>query len=263
MNSVNKTLYIPLYGKAYVSQKGLFLHDPKAEEIWEKEGFPLKGKAASKWLAYYMGIRSAVFDEWLGDQLTRHPDAIVLHIGCGLDSRVLRVKHIGHKWFDLDFPQVIAERGHYYTESEDYRMIGSDLCADDWLDALPHAQAAVVVMEGVSMYIQPAKLQAILGKIADRFESTAFLIDFYSVFAAKMSKYKNPINQVGVSEVYGIDHPQAMESGMLRFVCAHDMTPQAYIDQLAGMEKRIFQKLYAGKTARGLYRLYEYQGNSI
>ena len=62
MDNVNKTLYIPLYGKALVSQKGLFLHDPKAEEIWAKEGFPLKGKSASQWLAYYMGMRAAVFD---------------------------------------------------------------------------------------------------------------------------------------------------------------------------------------------------------
>ena len=46
MNNVSKTLYIPLYGKAYVSRKGLFLNDRKAEEIWEKKGFPLKGKAA-------------------------------------------------------------------------------------------------------------------------------------------------------------------------------------------------------------------------
>ena len=56
MDSVSKTLYIPLYGKAYVSKRGLFLNDAKAEEIWAKEGFPLKGKSASQWLAYYMGI---------------------------------------------------------------------------------------------------------------------------------------------------------------------------------------------------------------
>ena len=34
MNNVNKTLYIPLYGKAYVSRQGILLHDPKAEAIW-------------------------------------------------------------------------------------------------------------------------------------------------------------------------------------------------------------------------------------
>lgn len=56
MNNVNKTLYIPLYGKAVVSKKGIILHDRKAEEIWEKEGFPLKGKMKSKWLAYNMGM---------------------------------------------------------------------------------------------------------------------------------------------------------------------------------------------------------------
>jgi O-methyltransferase involved in polyketide biosynthesis len=62
MNSVNKTMYIPLYGKAYVSKKGIILRDKKAEEIWNKEGFSLKGKSKSKWLAYFMGMRAAVYD---------------------------------------------------------------------------------------------------------------------------------------------------------------------------------------------------------
>ena len=38
MDSVNRTLYIPLFGKAYVSRRGLFLSDRKAEEIWDAEG---------------------------------------------------------------------------------------------------------------------------------------------------------------------------------------------------------------------------------
>ena len=41
MNEINKTLYIPLYGKSYVGKKGIILQDKKAEEIWEKEKFPL------------------------------------------------------------------------------------------------------------------------------------------------------------------------------------------------------------------------------
>ncbi len=40
MNEVNKTLFIPLYGKAQVSQKGIILHDPTAERIWKNEAFP-------------------------------------------------------------------------------------------------------------------------------------------------------------------------------------------------------------------------------
>jgi len=37
------------------------------------------------------------------------------------------------------------------------------------------------------------------------------------------------------------------------------MTPKGYMDELTGMEKQVFQKLYAGKMAQKLYRLYEYK----
>ena len=124
MNGVNRTLYIPLYGKAYVSKKGLFLDDKKAVEIWDAEGFTLKGKSKSKWLAYYMGIRAAVFDDWVSQQIADTEGAVVIHIGCGMDSRVLRVGMMNHKWYDVDFSEVIEERKRYYTEPADYKMIG-------------------------------------------------------------------------------------------------------------------------------------------
>ena len=115
MNEVNKTLYIPLYGKALVSKKGIILDDSTAEHIWEREGFTLKGKSKSKWLAYYMGMRSRVFDDWLAERMGEKTDAAVIHIGCGLDSRINRVSAQGHPWYDVDFPEVIDERKKYYT----------------------------------------------------------------------------------------------------------------------------------------------------
>ena len=137
MNSVNKTLYIPLYGKSYVSKRGLFLDDKKAEEIWEAEGFSLKGKSRSKWLAYYMGVRSAVFDEWVKRQMSATPDAVVIHIGCGMDSRIERVKSRGHLWYDVDFPGVIKERRKYYKEDNSYHMLESDARVHEWLKSIP------------------------------------------------------------------------------------------------------------------------------
>jgi O-methyltransferase involved in polyketide biosynthesis len=123
MNEINKTLYIPLYGKAFVSKKGLFLEDKKAEEIWAIEGFPLKRKSKSKWLAYYMGIRAAVFDEWVKEKLIENKEKIIIHIGCGMDSRILRVGEINCQWYDVDFPAVIAERKRYYEESPNYQWL--------------------------------------------------------------------------------------------------------------------------------------------
>ena len=258
MDSVNKTLYIPLYGKALVSRKSLFLHDPKAEEIWAKEGFPLKGKSASQWLAYYMGMRSAVFDRWVQQQMAAFPDAVVLHIGCGMDSRALRVGSEVSVWYDVDFPSVIQQRRRYYTETDTYRMISADVRERSWLGGID-AKKAIVVMEGISMYLTATERTALLSALCEHFEEVALLTDCYSRLAARLSRIKNPINDVGVTRVYGVDHPAELTVSGLAFVQQHDMTPQHMIDQLPTKEQGIFRKLYAGKTSQTLYRLYEYR----
>ncbi len=258
MDSVNKTLYIPLYGKSYVSRRGIILSDPKAEEIWEAEGFPLTGKSASKWLSYYMGMRASVFDRWVNEQLASMPEAAVLHLGCGMDSRVCRVGAQERKWYDVDFPEVITERKKYYPETENYHMIGADVRAVDFLKKIADNKV-IIVMEGISMYLKPEELMQLLSQLHTRCEQVVLLMDCYTEFAAKASKYKNPINDVGVTQVYGLDEPKILEHSGLSFVCEHDMTPQDLIDQLNGMEKTVFRKLYAGSIARKMYRMYEYR----
>ncbi|MBQ7379291.1 MAG: class I SAM-dependent methyltransferase [Clostridia bacterium] len=258
MNNVNKTLYIPLYGKAYVSRKSLFLHDPKAEEIWDAEQFPLKGKSKSKYLAYYMGIRSAVFDAWVKQQMENADDAVIIHIGCGMDSRVVRMGLSHLIWYDVDFPEVIAERKRYYKEDFRYQMLSGDARDPAWLSHIPQSKAAIVIMEGVSMYLTSEQVQSVMQAIGNHFDKVALLMDCYTVFAAKASRYKNPINDVGVTNVYGIDDPLTLQTEELRFFYEHDMTPQRYIDQLHGAEKLVLSKLYAGKLSQKLYRLYEY-----
>ena len=75
----------------------------------------------------------------------------------------------------------------------------------------------------------------------------------------KMSPRRNPINDVGVTEVYGIDDPKDYQSDKLAFIEEHTMIPQKYVNELKGFEKFIFAKLYAGSFSKKLYRLFEYK----
>ena len=259
MDNVNKTLYIPLYGKAFVSRRGILLEDKKAEEIWDAEGFPLRGKAKSKWLAYNMGMRSAVFDRWTREQLQRYPDAVVLHAGCGMDSRCIRIGS-RQRWFDVDFPEVITERKRYFAETETYHMVASDIRDTDWLSAIPAGTPAIIVLEGISMYLKLEELKKVLRQWKDHFGQVSILMDSYTVFAAKATKYKNPINEVGVTQVYGFDDPHELEVGTgITFVQEHSLTPDWLIDQLPKREQGFFRRLFAGKMAKRIYRLYEYR----
>lgn len=55
-------------------------------------------------------LRTREFDRYARDFLTRHPVAVVVHIGCGLDCRFERVDNGTVAWYDLDLPEVIALR---------------------------------------------------------------------------------------------------------------------------------------------------------
>ena len=181
--------------------------------------------------------------------------------GCGMDGRCIRVGTENHKWYDVDFPEVIEERKRYFTESADYRMIAGDARDCTWLAAIPETKAAIVVMEGVSMYLTVDEMRNLADSLCAHFENLMVLVDCYTSFAAKMSKRRNPINDVGVTEVYGIDNPQVYQNGELAFAKEHTMIPEKYIDELKGFEKFIFANLYAGGFSKKLYRLFEYKKN--
>ena len=248
MNNVNKTRYIPLYGKAFVSKKGIILRDEKAEEIWSAEGFKLKGKSKSKWLAYYMGMRSAVFDCWLKEKMSAINDAAILHIGCGMDSRAERIGKTKHLWYDIDFPEVINERKKYYAESGKYHMLGIDVRSADFTENIVGCENAIIVMEGVSMYLSIEDLKILLARLSAHFGHVHILMDTYTLLAAKMTKFKNPINDVGVTTVYGLDDPRILEENTgIKFIKEHEMTPDILINELKGSEKAVFKKLFAGK----------------
>ena len=258
MNEVNKTLFIPLYGKSRVSKQGIILSDPTAERIWAAEGFPIRGKSASKWLAYNMAMRARVFDDWTADRLRQRSDALALHIGCGLDSRCLRVGAACRQWIDCDLPQVIAVRRKYYAETADCRMTALDAADTARIVSLPDSPAAIVILEGLSMYLTNAQLLGMLKALGDKYKEIHILMDVYTVFGARASKFKNPVNDVGVTTLYGVDDAGALAAGAgLRVKAEHSMTPDRLVNELKPAERAVFRLLFTGKIYRKIYRLYE------
>lgn len=56
-------------------------------------------------------LRAKQLDTWTAEFLAEHGAATVLHLGCGVDSRVYRVDPPGPvRWYDLDHPKVIELR---------------------------------------------------------------------------------------------------------------------------------------------------------
>ena len=262
MNEINKTLFIPLYGKSIISKQHIILNDPDAERIWQAESFPIRGRSKSKWLAYNMAMRARVFDDWTDQMLRKYKDALVLHVGCGLDSRCRRVKEPYGSWLDCDLPDVIAVRKKYFDEAENYHMQALDASDSAQIALLPENDTAIVVLEGLSMYLSEKQLRGFLGALQEKYRAICVLADFYTQFGAKASKYKNPVNDVGVTKLYGIDDMERVVSGLgLRVVKEHSFTPAALVNELPPRDRVLFKLLFTGRLYGKIYRLMELARN--
>ena len=258
MNEVNKTLFIPLYGKSQVSKKRIILKDPTAEAIWEAESFPIHGKSKSKWLSYNMAMRARVFDDWTEAMLRENRDALVLHIGCGLDSRCLRINEPCTNWIDGDFPDVISLRRKYYRETASYHMMAMDASEAGQVESLPDSDAVIVILEGISMYLTNEQVHRLFQALDKKYPRLHILMDVYTEFGAKVSKYKNPVNDVGVTTLWGIDNIESvLTDTKLRCKAEHSFTPEALVNELPSLERGFFRAMFTGKLYRKIYRLYE------
>ena len=90
-------------------------------------------------------------------------------------------------------------------------------------------------------------------------------LDDHSSLKITTQVWKTPdgnwINEVGVTEVYGVDDPCALEEGTgLSYVKEHNMTPDELVDELTGFEKAIYKKVFAGSFSKKMHRMYEYKG---
>ncbi|WP_234815394.1 class I SAM-dependent methyltransferase [Mycolicibacterium duvalii] len=137
---------------------------------------------------FMVALRSAQFDAWVGQYLDRHPEATVLHLGCGLHSRALRMARPGGAWFDVDLPNVIALRRELHSESPSYRMIGSSVTDPRWIDELPTGGPVLIVAEGLLMYLTPREVAELLHRVLDRYDSGELIADLLSPWGPRMSR---------------------------------------------------------------------------
>lgn len=257
MTNESLTLFIPLYGKALMSREG-FLPDPTAEEIVSTVDYDFTKVDRSRKLAIYMAMRAALFDGYAREFAAKHPDGLILQLGVGLDSRVKRVA-CANPWYDLDFPDVIDLRRTYFLEDERYHLIAAPALPADWLAGVPKAPNALVLAEGLSMYLSEADMRALMAALQAHFGQVTFIFDAYSKRAAKLSALKNPVNAVKARIDFAMDAPEELLTGTQGMKAIHNadiITPEA-IDRLKGVERWRFR--FMGRFGSGFYRIYGYE----
>ena len=114
LSGVSETLLVTLYLRAMETQRpDALIKDEKAVELVTRMSYDfgrVRQIPLSEANKLVIILRNREFDRYAQDFLKRHPQAVVVHIGCGLDSRFDRVDNGQVEWYDLDLPDVIELR---------------------------------------------------------------------------------------------------------------------------------------------------------
>jgi O-methyltransferase involved in polyketide biosynthesis len=164
-------------------------------------------KVANRWTPL-VTVRTAQFDVWAAEFLAANPDATVIHLGCGLDSRVFRLDPgPGVEWYDVDYPVVISLREKVFPSRSNYHLVATPATDPSWLDEIPADRPTLLLAEGISMYLTEDDGIALLQHVIDRFGSGEIQIDYYSRLVVRSQKTHRLQRQSGSKLYWAVNRP--------------------------------------------------------
>ncbi|WP_240760799.1 class I SAM-dependent methyltransferase [Mycolicibacterium sp. CR10] len=203
------TMLATLYAKALDADapKSL-LHDTYARDIVDRIDYNWAATTITAKNAPSVTLRSAHFDNWTRQFLRLHPDAVVLHLGCGLDSRFLRVAPgPGIDWYDVDYPEVIALRERFYPPHPKHHVVAASVTDPAWPAEIPDGRPTLMVAEGLTMYLDQDDGIALLRRIVDRFPSGEMQFDAFNWLGIKTQWSNAVVRRSGSTLYWAINGP--------------------------------------------------------
>ena len=117
------------------------------------------------------------------------------------------------EWYDLDFPEVIELRKHFYQETERYHFISSPVMELNWLDSINAKNKWVIILaEGLFMYLKEEEVKLLFQSFQNKFSINTIIFDSYSALTAKSIKNHPSIKKTGAVIRWGIDNAKDIES---------------------------------------------------
>jgi O-methyltransferase involved in polyketide biosynthesis len=194
LSGVAETLLIPLYVRAMESQRpDAMIKDEKAVALVTQMSFDFSRVRQIKMNELLNSMRiifTREMDRYARDFLSRHPEAVVVHIGCGLDSRVDRVcseqPDDGQvEWYDLDLPGVIDLRRKFIGDEEErYHLLACSVLEDAWLESVEvhSSRPFLFLAETVFVYFTEAQVKSLVLTLHDHFSGAELVFDGWRPF---------------------------------------------------------------------------------
>lgn len=193
LGSVQKTLLLPLWGRAIETKKTKpLLIDNKAVSIISNLPFDFSVIAnnvsklsQTSWIA-----RSIFFDKKIKAFIDDNPEATIVNIGCGLDTTFDRVDNGKIQWFDLDLPDSIALRRNYFSETDRRKFVSMSVFNTDWYKNINSTNKVMFLIAGVLYYFDETEVKKLFSDFHNFLPGVEIVFDYCSTKGKKIANKK-------------------------------------------------------------------------
>ncbi len=188
--SIEETLLLPLWGRAFETQKDHpRLIDKKAVEIIQTIDYDFSEIEKTQGLSQHGWVaRSLHTDKMAKAFIQKHPGATIVNIGCGLDTTFSRIDNGKILFYELDLPDVILLRKNFYQDSERHISIASSFLETGWFKKIIVRDGLLFLAGGVLMYFEEEQIKEFFIAVANHFGTCDFYFDALSPACVKMAK---------------------------------------------------------------------------
>jgi len=216
LKNVSETLLYPLISR-YVETKKLdgVIRDPKSVEIIDSLDYDVNKTKLFPISQLGACFRTIIFDEAVNKFLKANPDGVVVNLGCGLDTRFPRIDNGRVRWFDLDLPETIELRRHFFEETDRHIFIAKSALDPSWTDEVPKGKKICIIMEGLSFYFSEEENRRVLSIIKENFSGAEFYMEAFHPLFIKLCSFtisKDPLDKKASSLLkWGIKNGKNIE----------------------------------------------------
>jgi O-methyltransferase involved in polyketide biosynthesis len=257
LGGVMETLLITLYIRAKdAKSRNPVINDQKSAEIIRNIDYDFK-KFDSGTLSYYGVLaRAKIMDQKATEFIKKYPDCVVVSVGCGLDTRFSRVDNGTIRWYNLDFPEVIASRERFFAPNEREINIAKSALDPSWpKDVNTNGKKLLILSEGMMMYLKEEEVKEFLSILTNGFDRFEAQFDLLYKGMVNKGNIHDTVKKTNARFSWGVKNgsevttlcPELKQTGLINFT-----DELKYL--LPGFKKILIPFLYITNNRLGIYQ---------
>lgn len=222
LESVSETLLVPLWARATETKhSNPIIKDEKAIEMMEEIDYDFS-KFDDEWLnQVVIAIRTEILDNATKAFIDKYPNAIIINLGCGLDTRFFRLNNGKICWYDLDLPEAIDIRKQFFEQTDRYKMIAKSVFDYSWVNEIIRINEPVLIIaEGLLMYFTELEVKGLMNKLVDAFPGAEMLFEMATPTIVNSSHKHETFSEMGAIFQWGIKSGKEVEklNPLIKFI---------------------------------------------